>query len=207
MLVAGMVVAGCTGGQPETGPAPPASSTTVAFDPRSVRFASISFDLDAAAPTPPGLAEDVRGQVLATLDTYLRAATLDPLVGGPVGDLTPVFTAAAASRLTGTDRAALVDEGLPVLSDPRPSAAVGLRGLVGPDGQLVVMAALIDVRVVAEVGRQPLTVVRQGALVLVNEGGWKIDGYELRVTRDSGPAGPATTTASLPSPAPRPGAA
>jgi len=182
------VLAGCTGRvRPPVGDAP-ATSTTVAFDARSVRFVPLSFDLDAAATPPPGRAEQVRDQVMATLDGYLRVATLDPVVSGaPVGDLGPFFTAAAAARLGGSDRPALVDEGLPPVSEPRPSAAVGLRALVGPDGQLLVVAALVDIKVAGLVEGQPLAMTRQGTFVLIDEGGWKIDGYELRVTRDAPP--------------------
>lgn len=185
LLLAASLTA-CTGG--ESGTDAPRSATTLGTDPTEVQFEVLSFDLDAAAPSPPGLADDVRTRVLATLDAYLRAATLDPARGQPAGDLNPLFTAAAAARLSGPDRATLVDDRLPPSSEVAPVAKVGLRGLVGRDGTPAVMAAQVDVQLTGELNGQPLSIVRQGTLVLVDEGGWKIDGYDLRVVRDVGPS-------------------
>ena len=69
-----------------------------------------------------------------------------------------------------------------------------LGALAGSEGAIVVVTATIDVRL-QTTGGDPLTIVRTGDLALVPDGdGWKIDGYDLSTTRDSG-TGPATTAA------------
>ncbi len=201
-----MVLAGCSGPTAAPGVKQPDPTTTVADAEAAlaVRFTTLSFDLDAAATPPPGVAEAARTQVLATLDAYLKAATIEPTLGRPVGDLGFIFTPAAAGRLTGPDRAALVEEVLVGSDQVKPTAAVGLRALVGTDGKPVVMAALIDVGVSAKVGEATVRVTRQGTLVLVDEGGWKIDGYDVRTTRRTGAAASSVSVATL---GQRPGAA
>ena len=135
--------------------------------------------------------------VLDTLNRYLETAVLTPLrSGGPAGDLAPLFTPLAAPRVltVGPDRAAFIDEGLPPATDLRREKGVAtLTGLGGRDALLSVVSAQLDLRLTGLVGGAPLTVVRSGELVLITEGGrWRIDAWDLRVTRTL--AGVSTTT-------------
>lgn len=157
-----------------------------------------SFDVNAAAPPGPVELTGVRSAVLATLNRYVEAGVLTPLrTGGPAGDLGPVFTAAAVARVSATaDRQAFVDEGVPRLSGLVAQAAtVGLTGLAGVDGKLEVVDAALDLRLTGTASTTPVTIARTGQLVLLRDaGGWRIDGYDIKVTREAG-GGPATTAA------------
>ena len=139
-------------------------------------------------PLPP----EVQSAVVATLDRYLADAVVTPLrTGAPPPDLAPLFTDIAWPRLSGPDRAAIVDEGIRAGTVTSDGAVANLTGLQGPDGAVALVGVHIDLRLRAG----QLNVVRSGELVLVPEGdGWKIDGYDLRVSRDS-IDGTATTVA------------
>jgi hypothetical protein len=59
-----------------------------------------------------------------------------------------------------------------------------LTALAGPDGTMSVVTAGLDLRLLGQIAGAPVTVVRTGELVLVPEGGvWRIDAYEIKVTR------------------------
>ncbi|MDQ2826584.1 MAG: hypothetical protein M3Y04_06465, partial [Actinomycetota bacterium] len=96
----------------------------------------------------------------------------------------------------GADRAAFTDEGLPPATRIRSDAGVAtLAALAGPDGSISVVAARLDLRLRAEVDGASVTIVRTGDLILLPDGNlWRIDAYDLRVSRDS-VAGFTTTTA------------
>ena len=167
--------------------------TTVAPSPDG--FAVTGVGVESVALPPPPFPDDVKASVLATLDRYLRDAVLGPLRSGrPAGDLGPVFTGRARSRVEGPDRAALVEEGLPRSGSPRTeTATVGLSALAGADKAVTVVTAAVDLRLQSG-GEDPVAIVRTGHLVLVPDGGgWKIDGYDVRTTRD-GTDGATTTT-------------
>lgn len=187
MLAAAVVLgAGCSSGS--TGSAPDEPPASPSFTVSGVEVHSV------AEPAPP-LPDDVRTEVLAVLDEYLDRAMVSPLRSGqPAGDLGSLFTGGAAPRVAGPDRAAMVDEGLPRASDVRGLASTARLGaLAGADDDILVVTATIDLRLQAT-GDDPLTIVRTGDLVLVPDGdGWKIDGYDLSTTRDSG-TGPTTTS-------------
>jgi hypothetical protein len=135
--------------------------------------------------------------VLDTLNRYLETAVLTPLrSGGPAGDLAPLFTPLSVSRVltVGPHRAAFIDEGLPPATELRRQRGVAsLTGLGGRDASLSVVSAELDLRLTGFVDGAPLTVVRTGELVLIPEGGrWRIDAWDLRVSRTL--AGVTTTT-------------
>jgi hypothetical protein len=170
--------------------------TTTPPQSSDVAFSVTGATVESVQPPPPPFPDDVKASVAATLDRYLQEAVLGPLrSGGPAGDLGPVFTGPARARVDGPDRAALVDEGLPAAEPVRAeTATVGLAALVGADGATTVVTAAVDLRLRAG-DDDPVTVARTGHLVLVPEGGgWKIDGYDVRTTRDGGD-GATTTTA------------
>lgn len=209
LLVAGLVVAAsCT--RPSsaafTTQAPPAAPTVpttvravvtststslliVPVPPKDpITISGAGFDLHTAGKVPSAAFDAAWAGVLQTLNRYLEAAVLTPLrSGGPAGDLTPYFTAAAAPRVTtvSPERAAFIDEGMPALNDLRKETAVAqLTALAGPDGVMSVVTAVLDLYLVGHIAGAPASVVRTGELVLVPEGGtWRIDAYELKVVR------------------------
>ncbi len=173
-------------------PVPPAGPVT---------FTGTAFNLHTAGSVPPAASDAAWAGVLETLNRYLEAAVLQPLrSGGPAGDLTPLFTSPAVQRVmaVGPDRVAFIDENLPPVSDLRQEAAVaGLNGLAGPDGVLSVVTADLDLRLIGHVGGARVRVVRTGELVLVPQGGsWRIDAYDIRVTRAVGENTTTTTVRS-----------
>lgn len=154
-------------------------------------------DVHAVHPPAPALPDDVQAKVTATLERYLADAVVGPVRSGqPAGDLGPVFTPAAAARLDGPDRAALVDEGLPAAPALRSEAATArLAALVAPDGAVVVVTATVDLRLHTG-GADSVAIVRTGDVVLVPDGdGWKIEGYDVRTARDGADGAATTTTA------------
>lgn len=191
MLATAVLLGACSsGGDEGLTPVPTTAS------PSAIAFAVTGLTVESVALPPPPFPDDVKASVLATLDRYLQDAVLGPLRSGqPAGDLGPVFTGRARPRVDGPDRAALVDEGLgPVPADSLRAevATLGLSALVGGDGITVVTAA-VDLRL-RTTGDDPTAIARTGHLVLVPEGdGWKIDGYDVRTTRDGGGAATATT--------------
>ena len=207
ILVAGLaVLAGCTRPSaaafttqvaPTTAPSvvpttlPPPPPTTATPAPATVApivFNGAGFDLHTAGRVPTAAFNAAWAGALETLNRYLDAAVLTPLrTGGPAGDLTPFFTAPAAAKVTvsGPDRSAFIDEGLPPLSDVKKETAVAqLAALAGSDGVMSVITAALDLRLTGHVGGEPVSVQRTGELVLMPEGGrWRIDAYELKVVR------------------------
>ena len=184
-----LATAACTG----SNASPRRTSTTVARRP-AIRFELAGAEVQG--PGPPAFPDDARAAVLDTLNRWLSDAVVGPLVSGrPAPDLTPIFTAATQARLSGPDRAALVDEGLPPATRGLRSeaAAANLTALAGADGVLAAVSARIDLRLRALGDGPPLRVDRQGELVMVpDSGNWKIDGYDVRVSRDS-EEGPSTS--------------
>ena len=147
-------------------------------------------EVHAVRLPPPPFPEDVKAAVMATLNTYLATAVVQPLrTGRPPGGLEAVFTGAAAPRLGGPDRAALVEEGTPVSGKVRKDRAdVKLTALTGPGGEVVAVTARLDVSLLVSSGDSRLAVVRAGDVALVPEGAtWRIDSYDVRTQRDSPP--------------------
>ena len=146
--------------------------------------------VDAEATLP----DNVRRGVQGLLDGYLDRAVLQPLRSGqPAGDLSALFAGPALDRMSGPDRAALVDEGLPKATQLKVTTAeADLTALIGPDG-VGALTAGIKVVVTGAVEGAPLTVERTGELLLAGDGPtWRVAGYDMRVTRDA--AGSVTTT-------------
>lgn len=165
--------------------------------PAPIAFTGTGFDVHTSGRVSQAAFNEAWGGVLDTLNRYLDAGVLTPLrTGGPAGDLAPLFSGPAAARVVpgGADRFAFIDENLPPLSDLRQQAAVArLTALAGSDGIMSVVTAAIDLRLIGHVAGSPVTVERTGEFVLMPEGGtWRIDAYDVRVTRTQ--AQEATTT-------------
>jgi hypothetical protein len=173
-------------------------ATTTTEAPIPIAFTVTSFDVETAAEPAPGAADGARAGVEATLKRWLEEDVLPPLRSAqPAGDLRSLFTAVTGERVATTpDRAAFVSEGLPPVSGlEADTAALALTGLADPDGQIPLVAVHLDLRLKGRAEGTPVTVEHTGDLVLVPEGdGWKIDGYDVRSSRDT-PTGATTTTA------------
>lgn len=160
--------------------------------PGQIAFTGAGFEMNAPAQVGEAAARDAWAGVLATLDRYLDVAVVAPLrSGGGAGPLDDLFTASAARRVASSpaDRAALVDEGLPKLERIRKQRAVAtLAALADRDGSVRVVSVDVDLRLLADLDGEQVTIARAGELVLVPEGGaWRIDSYDLRASRDSPP--------------------
>jgi hypothetical protein len=176
---------------------PTDSPASAPVAPAEIAITGAGFDVHAAGKVDRAAVQDAWAGVLATMNRYLDAGVLTPLrSGGPAGDLAPFFTAAAGERVasTATDRAAFVDEGLPPATGVTQEAAVArLTALAGDDGVVSVVSAWLDLRLSATVDGSEVTVAHSGELVFLPEDGtWKIDGYDVRASRDS--TAPVTTT-------------
>jgi len=148
---------------------------------------------------PDTLPADVQAAVMSALTGYVGAATVTPLKKG-TADATALgatLGTPVVARLTGPDRAVLLDEGLPksVGKIKVNGAPVALTGLADPDGNVVVVTAKIDTTATTKSAKGPLAITRSGELVLEPDNGtWKITGYALTVDRTGKGVKPTTTT-------------
>src|SRR4051794_26174121 len=196
-LAVGVVVlaASCGGGGDDAAATTRApSKTSISLVPGPVRI--------AAAGTGGTLSDEERDAIIATLDGYLNTATMQPLHGTPVGDLAGFFTTDAAPSLTGTNRDALVDEGLePATSTVKVTAQpVPLTALADPAGAINLVGATLDITTSTANAAGPVTVHRVGEMVLRRDGNtWKINRYRMVVGRDGAgiqDASPTTSSSS-----------
>lgn len=182
LAVASVSVAACSGGGGDDDSGAPQR------EPPRYAFTLLAADVHATVGPAPAFPEQVSTEVLRTLNDYLTVAVVEPLrTGAPPGDLAGVFTPAAAARLAGPDRAALVEEGTPGRGEVRQDRAnVRLNALVGPDTSVVVVTAQIDVALEVTRAGARTAVTRGGELVLAADGdAWRIEGYDVRTQRDS----------------------
>ncbi|MDQ3898636.1 MAG: hypothetical protein M3326_15565 [Actinomycetota bacterium] len=159
------------------------------------------FDLHTAGTVSKAAFDAAWSGVLDTLNRYLEEAVLTPLrSGGPAGDLRPLFTSLSVAQVmtVGDDRAAFIDEGLAPASDLHKDAAVAtLTALAGADGTMSVVAANLELRLSGHVDGAPMFLDRTGELVLMPEGGtWRIDAWDLKVTRRLAQSTTSTTARS-----------
>jgi len=153
----------------------------------------------AAAGEGVSLDRAVARKVLATVDGYLDAAVVEPLLSGKrAKDLETHFGLRVFTRVRpdGADRAALTDEGLPDITADLETTAdpVDLDALVATDGTVLMVGAHLSLHVRTETAYGPLSISRTGDLILepTSEGKWQITGYDIEVRRRT--AGDSTTT-------------
>ena len=165
-----------------------AAAAAIAVQP-SVPVSITSVEANNTAPPSDELLRDV----VASVQGWLEAAMVRPLGSArPAADLSPYFTVGALSRLAASpgDRAALVDEGLPPASQQVvvETAALALSTLAGADGRVAVVLADLNLKIHAVGPTIDVDVVRTGTITLAfQDGRWKIDSYEVRVSRSSRP--------------------
>jgi hypothetical protein len=159
---------------------------------------------------PDALPPEVASAVMSSLTSYLDAATVKPLrKGKPVDDtaLGASLALPVVARLAGTDRAVLLDEGLPksVSNIKVKATPVALTGLADGGGNVVVVTANVDTKTTTKTKKGKLTISRSGELVFEPENGaWKITGYSLNVDRVGKGIEPTATTAPTAPAAPTP---
>jgi len=188
-----LALAACSGGSDPSRPA-------VLADPGSLlRVQVTTADVTAAVDPAPSFPDDVKAAVVAVLDRYLDLAVEAPLTSGKPADkeVGGVFTAPARARLATADRAALLDEGLDAAPELRKGQAkAALTALVLADGSIPVVVAHLTAELGNGVVAGGLRVSRTADLTLVRDGtAWRIDAYDVSVTRQVPGAAPTTTTA------------
>lgn len=140
--------------------------------------------------------EPDRAAVLEVLQTTFDATVVEPLAGNPPASIESVFTAPAAERATGADRAALFDEGLPAVDRlVGDKTNVRLTGLEGDDASLALVVAKIDWDVRSADGS--VRIQRIGELSLIPVfGSWLVGAYSVITTRTISGATTTTTAAT-----------
>src|SRR5882757_1134636 len=116
LAVMALLVAGCSGSSKR------ATSTTKKATTTTVGKGSVALQVSVAgvesAGQPAAISDDVKNSISQSVNTYVQAATVRPMqTGNPATDISALFTATAAARLT-TDLPAFVDSGLPAATGP-----------------------------------------------------------------------------------------
>ncbi|MCA1846678.1 MAG: hypothetical protein LC792_26490 [Actinobacteria bacterium] len=196
-----LALPGCSNSKPAASSATTsgtvAPTTTTQPEPTGLSAFNVAPAEVHAWNAPPEFPDSARAGVQTLLDRYLADAVLRPLRSGePAGDLAAVFGPPAGDRMTGPDRVALVDEGLPKAESARVEvASADIVALTG----LTVVSAGIHLLIAAKIGGTPLRIERTGELQLSVQGdAWKVIGYDVRVARDTPDAAVTTTVASHP---------
>jgi hypothetical protein len=192
-LVALAVAGACSGDGDGSGTARTTTRDGTAAEPAG-QFAVtvLSADVQAMAPQAPPFPEDVKAAVTASLDAWLAKGVVGPMRTGtpPAAGLETVFTEPALARLAvpGADRAAVLEEGSPLRGEVRQERAnARLTALTAPGGDVALVTVQLDLAHVVEADGASVAVVRSGEVVLVPSGGWRIDAYDVRTSRDTVP--------------------
>ena len=178
--------------------------------------ASTSVDLQpgeltvAAVGNPAEFPTDVRDLVLSTLGAYVDHGVVNPLRNKTADEamLATVFDPGALARLAGTDRALVLDEGLPKAAGKVSvtTPPVAMTALEDGDGKVVLVSASIGLTVEAQTKKGRLEILRSGTLVFAPDdtGAWKITGWTLATERGGKALGPTTSTTTPTTAAPAP---
>ncbi len=146
----------------------------------------------------------ISAPVMATLNAYVQSAIVDPLRKGKSNNdsLGKVFDLAALGRLSGADRAVVLDEGLPkaigkITVTAPPVPLTGLASIGEGGASVVLISADVQLAVQAQSANGVVGVTRNGSFVLAPaaDGTWKITGWTLSTERRGpGTAAGVTTT-------------
>jgi hypothetical protein len=185
-----IVLGACSGGGGDTPKAAAPAGTTLKLDAGDV--------VVDAAGAPGTLAAADQDAIIETLRKYVIAATVDPMHGKKVGNLTAVFTADAAASLSGLNRASVIDDGVPKATSTVKAIAgpVTLTALSDQSGAIDMVGATLFLDVNAKARTGPMRVLRTGELIVKRDAGaWKISSYKLTVDR-TGSGFPTPTSSS-----------
>jgi hypothetical protein len=198
VAIIAVVVALAGGGGDDKGTPAQQATTVVPNTNVSLQLGDVS--TDSAGP-PAQLPPEQSQAILKLVGDYLTAATVDPLRSAkPAGDLSALFGAGALARVTGPDRAVMLDEGLPkVTGDLNVTAQpVAVVALADQGGSIVLATATIDLDIQGVIAGNgdPLRILRKGDLVLSPDasGAWKVTAFNIAVARSGGGLDPTTTT-------------
>jgi hypothetical protein len=199
VAIIAVVVALVGGGGGNGTSAGPASTASAPKTNVSLPLGDVS--ADSAGP-PAQLTPEQAQAVIKVIGDYLNFATIDPLRSAkPAGDLSSLFGAAALTRVTGPDRAVMLDEGLPKVTGKLNITAqpVTVVGLADQSGAIVLATASIDLDIqgVTAVKGGPLRILRKGDLVLTPNasGAWTVTAFNVAVARTGAGLDATTTTA------------
>lgn len=192
--LAALAMAGaCSGSGDGAGTARSTAADGPAADPPGgFAVTVLSADVQAMAPQAPPFPDDVKAAVTASLEAWLDTGVVRPLRTGtpPSAGLEAVFTEPALARLAvpGPDRAAVLEEGSALTGAVRQERAnARLTALTAPGGDVALVTVQLDLAHVVEADGASVAVVRSGEVVLVPSGGWRIDAYDVRTSRDTVP--------------------
>ena len=194
------------GGGDDKGKSAEEATTVVPNTNVSLQLGDVS--TDSAGP-PVQLTPEQSQAILKVVGDYLTAATVDPLRSAkPAGDLSALFAAGALARVTGPDRAVMLDEGLPKVTGDLDVTAqpVAVVGLADQGGGIVLATATIDLDIQGATAAKgdPLRILRKGDLVL-ESGRVRRRGRSRRSTSRSRGAAAGSTPSPPPCrPPPRP---
>jgi len=197
VAAAAIAFASCSGGDGSN-----AKKTTTTTKPETkVNITLGPISSDSAGP-PSGIPADQAQHVLDTITTYVNGAMVQPLLSGKpaTADFGGVFDPTTLASATTTDRAVVLDEGLPKVTGNLTVTAppVWLVGLGDQSGNLTLVTASIalDTIGVTKVKGDPLHIQRRADLVFQPDasGTWKITSYDMVVTRAGAGLTPTTTT-------------
>jgi hypothetical protein len=199
-LGAGLALAGCSGGDDEK--AAPTTTTAAAKTTVDVPLGEVSAD---SAGAPANISGDQSQRVLDALTTYVKGATVQPLRSGKpaTADFGAIFDANTLMSAMTTDRAILLDEGLPKVTGDLTvtTQPVNLLGLGDQSGNLTLVTTSLVVDAVGATtvkGAAPVHVVRTADFTLQPDaaGAWKVTAYNVIVVRDGVDLIPTTTSAA-----------
>jgi hypothetical protein len=152
----------------------------------------------AAAGNPGVLSGADRDAIVSTVRTYVTDATIDPLLGKPVGNLAAVFAPAALGGTTGLYGAVLTDAGMPKASKITAAAQpIAITALSDTMQGIGLVGVPLNLQVSARTPKGAVQVHRVGELALERDGAtWRIIGFRLAVSRagaDIGTTVPSTS--------------
>ncbi|MFZ4516411.1 MAG: hypothetical protein ACOYN3_08895 [Acidimicrobiia bacterium] len=150
-----------------------------------------------ASPGPaPTVSDAARAAVRQTLARYIAAATVQPFITGQVGPgIDEIFDqAAGADALTGTGRAALVDDGLGRGTPQVQPVTATINGIADSNGAIAVLATTLTIGASAQTKDGPVTITREATFVFRPDT-WRIYAYDVRTTRTT-PEGQTTTSST-----------
>jgi hypothetical protein len=200
-LLTTLGLAACSGGDSDS----TAKPTTTLSRATNVDVPLGEVAADSAGP-PLNVGTQQAQEILDLLTTYVNDATVQPLRSGApaTADLAMLFDPATLTPATTTDRAVVLDEGLPKVTGTLDvvSTPVALLGLGDQNGGLTLVSAamVVDTKGQTAVKGDPLHIVRNAEFVVqpTGFGGWRITAYRMVVTRDGAGLSPTTTTTATP---------
>jgi hypothetical protein len=146
------------------------------------------------------LSPDAQAAILKAVGEYVDKGVIKPVQKHrKAPDLSALFDQGTAARLTGFDRGALFEEGLPKVTALKAQAdPVELTALSDANGTFVLVTAKFNFTLDAKTAHGAVTVKRATELTFAPQGTeWRITGYDVRVER-SGPGTGVTTPGQPP---------